>query len=244
MDVTVPKGLTGLESSLEVVNVPLHKCCDWQGFMYAKEGWHYFSALLREYKKNPDLHYSISILKEYYDKYQPRSTFECFLCEEEFNSKHHTTPWVPLPWDQSFRVKLLDNQHFGPNSNAFIKKEFERITTLYHKLRVQGYQPLNHRDGYVRGHFLRNGEDYRFKVTGGQHRMAVLGVLGQTDLDVKLQPDWKRVIDIRHIDQWEQVKNGTYSVRAAQKVFHCYFQTTGKEKAEKYRILKKGDAGR
>ncbi|WP_406945519.1 hypothetical protein ACJA3J_03350 [Halobacillus sp. SY10] len=103
---------------------------------------------------------------------------------------------------------------------------------------------MNHRDGYVRGHFLRNGEDYRFKVTGGQHRMAVLGVLGQTDLDVKLQPDWKRVIDIRHIDQWEQVKNGTYSVRAAQKVFHCYFQTTGKEKAEKYGLLKKGDAGR
>lgn len=200
-------------------------------------GWHYLCEMLREYKLKPKNNYRKSILKKYYDKYQPYSTFECFLCEEEYDPLRHSTPWVPLPWESAFRIRLSDNQHFGPNSNTFIRKEFVRTISLYHRLESQGYQPQENKDGYIRGHFLKKGDDYRFKVSGGQHRMAALGVLGQKDLHVKIQPDWKRVIDIQHIHHWEHVKNGTYSEEAARKIFNFYFETTGIEKAKKYGLL-------
>ncbi|CDQ20641.1 methyltransferase domain-containing protein [Halobacillus karajensis] len=237
----VPRGFSALESSAEIVNIPLAMCCDWQGFTYTKSGWHYFGEMLREYKVKPKINYRNSILKKYYDNYQPKSTFECFLCEEEYDPLRHSTPWVTLPWKSSFQVSLSDNQHFGPNSNTFIRKELVRTISLYHRLEAQGYQPQKNKDGYIRGHFLKKGKNYRFKVSAGQHRMAVLGVIGQKDLNVKIQPYWKRIIDIRHIHHWEHVKNGTYSEKAARKIFNFYFETTGIEKAENTGCFKEGE---
>ena len=42
----------------------------------------------------------------------------------------------------------------------------------------QGYQPELFFDGYISGHFLIKGDDYRFIVTEGQHRVACLATLG------------------------------------------------------------------
>ena len=243
----IPKGMKGLYSDATIVEVKLEKCRDWQGYSYTEDGWHYFSALIKEYLENPALTYEESILRKYYKKFQPKSWQECFCFDEEEQLQPISRGWPPLPWEAAIKNNIgksviiensiNDNQHYGPNSDVFGRKEFERTINIYKKLEKEGYQPESNRDGYIRGYYLKKKNDYRFKVTAGQHRIAALGILSYENIKVRIQKNTERVVDIKNIKNWPNVCNGEYDVKLAIQIFEYYFNKNGREKAKKIGLL-------
>ncbi|MFD2046671.1 hypothetical protein ACFSTA_20645 [Ornithinibacillus salinisoli] len=236
---SIPEGIAGINSDSTIVSVEVSKCRDWQGYSYTEKGWHYLSATIKEYIKNPTITPNESILNKYYKIYQPTSIQDCLFYHEKKDDRLPpiTNNILQLPWGFAFDMGRKNNQHFGPNSTSFIKKEFTDLIHIYNKLAKEGYQPDKHPDGYIKGHFLKKYNDYRFILSGGQHRMAALGVLGNKKIPVKLYHKWQRVIDIENINAWPHVQNGKYDLETSIKVFNSYFTNTGREKAKKLNLL-------
>ena len=85
--------------------------------------------------------------------------------------------------------------HFGPNTEEFGAGELKRLIPLYKIFKEQGYQPELFFDGYISGHFLIKGDDYRFIVTEGQHRVACLAALGYDTIRCRFssEPQYPKV---------------------------------------------------
>lgn len=226
-----PSGMNAIYSKSEIVQVELHKCRDWLSFSYTGDGWHYQSALIRQYINNPRLQYSESILKQYYDRFQPNCLQEILFenLKQDLPPIHKAGP--PLPWLASPPRFGKVYQHYGPNTDTFIKNEFSRTLDIFRKLSKSSYQPEKYQDGYIKGYFLKKESDYRFIVSNGHHRMAALAILNYDTIKVMLDPKMSRVCDIQEVNTWINVRNGIYSKKVALDIFKIPFTKNGKEKA-------------
>ncbi|MGP4038666.1 hypothetical protein ACTWP4_01970 [Gracilibacillus sp. D59] len=234
---SIPEGLKALDSDSTIVTVKINKCCDWLGYTFTDKGWHYLSALLKEYIKDPTISYKDSILNKYYQSFQPKTIQDCLFVRNDQPFPPITNHKLQLPWGVAFKLDRTDDHHYGPKTDIFIKNEFIRTIRIYKKLALEGYQPEQYADGYIKGHFLKNKNNYRFLISGGQHRIAALGVLGYDKIQVKVYHKWKRVIDIENIQSWPHVLDGMFDKDSAMAIFHSYFSNTGKEKAKKLHLL-------
>ena len=61
--------------------------------------------------------------------------------------------------------------------------------------------------------------------------MAVLAALGHKE--VKVASRDPKIISNDEIDNWPQVKNGFFDRHAAEKIFNRFFDSCGKNKAER-----------
>lgn len=215
-----------------IITVELQKCRDWLSFSYSGDGWHYHSALIKQYIDMPNLLYSESILKQYYDRFHPECLQDIFFEHTQNNLPPIHKAGPPLPWLASPPRFGRTYQHYGPNTDAFIQSEFSRTIDIYNKLsNNSGNLSDICEDGYIKGYVLKNDSDYRFIVTNGHHRLAAISNLNQTTLRVKLDPKLSKVIDIHQAHAWMNVRNGIYSKKLAIALFEKYFEINGRERA-------------
>jgi len=243
----LPRGLNLSNSRSTVLEVELAKCRSLNGFSFGGGGWNHFSALLEELLANPDLAYEESILKKFYDCFQPKNRQE-----QLFGSEGEALPpldrgWTLLPWvdtkNRSFnplespQLNGKGNPHYGPNKVEFGQYVCRRLLAGYMLIREYGYLPEIFPDGYIQGYLLKDGDDYRFYVNEGQHRIAALGLLGYGEIKVKYNPDFLPVVDLKNIRQWPQVRRGLYSEETAARVFRHYFEEDGSSRARQLGLI-------
>lgn len=210
-------------------------------------GWSYLSATAAEIHQKSVTRYEDSILRVYYEKWQPRNWAEImFPGQEKAKSLLGKLPTrvysAPLPWaskftlladkraEFSFALNPVPDSEFhshGPMEASHGEREFERTKAVYHQLQTDRYLPELNADGYVRGYFLRKGTEVRFLVTGGQHRVGVLGALGVDSFRAKFQPSIPRCIDLAEIGQWPAARAGLYSLQEAEEIFNQVFIEDG-----------------
>lgn len=181
-----------------------------------------------------------SILYRYYSRFKPKSLGEALTGspKQQLTGTFANPPdWPALPWLTHRLTPSDGNQHFGAFTRKSITSHHIRCSYLYRKIKKQGYQPQRYKDGYIRGYFLKYGNKYRFVVTGGQHRVAALAVLGQTTFKARIQPGYPRVVDVNQVNSWPQVTAGVYSPSQARRVCRLYFQLNGLEKAKRLRLV-------
>lgn len=243
----IPGGLDAVDSKAAIFEVQVEKCRDLNGMAYNQEGWNHFVALLQQYQNNPELKYKHSVLKDYFDRFTPCNRQEQLFEKEDNGLPPLSEGWTLLPWmnpdgvllnpEESPKSRPGGNHHYGPNSEEFGKKEFKKIIDTFTMIKRFGYHPEIFPDGHIQGYFLKDGNDYRFIVSEGQHRMAALGVLGYKVIQCKHNPRFKRVVDIKNINLWPLVKSGLYSIELAERVFRHYFESNGRSKAEHIGLL-------
>ena len=246
----IPRGIASRNSPGDILEVELEKCRDLQHFSYAPEGWHPFREVLREHLQNPGLTYDSSFLKTFFHRFQPRNRQEQLLEGERGRLKPLSLGWPDYPWypgagriPQRYLTDLMQerggNQHFGPNSREFGEIEYRRIINTYRMMEEYGYQPEIFPDGYVTGYLLVWGNDYRFVVREGQHRMPAISLLGPRVLRCRLDKQGlsPRTVDLKDIDDWPQVKSGLYPREVARRLFLKFFQENGREKARRLGLV-------
>ncbi len=229
-------------SKSTVFEVELNKCVDLYGADFTDD-FHHFTQVLKEYQDNPKLTYQDSVLKTYYGYFQPNNLEEALFIKKG-RAPRLNRGWIGYPWFWDKSQKLIftskpgetrvgGNHFFGPNTDEFGDAELKRLVPLYDLLKEQGYHPELFADGYISGYLLVKGDDYRFVVTEGQHRIACLAALGYEKIRCRFsnQPQYPHLVLWEEMKKWPQVANKAYSLNLALKVFERFFaKGVGKER--------------
>ncbi len=248
----VPQGLEAVKSRSGILAVKISDCTNDALFTYGAEGWHYFQAAIQELSCDLNLTYDRSILKKYYDRYQPKNRFEQWIGSGKENLHPLSAGWPNTPWrNQDPRDRLIPKffsnkrkkvrggtQDFGPNSDRFGREELVRIRNAYLMIK-DGYHPELYPDGFIKGYILKKGSRLRFVISEGQHRIAALAHFGYETVTCMFDtmPAINKVVDLDEIDSWPLVKNGLYSREVAAKVFDAYMNADGKSKAQRLGLI-------
>ncbi|MDF1522166.1 MAG: hypothetical protein P1P87_05030 [Trueperaceae bacterium] len=219
-------------------DVPAAACVYPHGASYDPQRWHPFTATLRQYRDlGGDVTYETSILRSYYERFQPATLLELFFPPEvvatnEDASLAHLQPCEVepvLPWDAALVAPMgeagLDPSHghqgFGPVSAAKGRLEFGRLTHLWDELHREPFDVDE--NGGVQGYFLLRGADYRFVVRVGFHRVAVLSALGVPKVRVHFVDGQARAWHAETLARWPLVRTGVYPEPLARRFVDQFF---------------------
>ena len=237
------------------LSVPITSVTSRVGFSYAEDGWHPFVQTLKEYIANPELRYEDSSLARLYHQYRPQNMQEVLL-------DHIETPQMPfcdwLPkyelitwlWVLNKRNNVLHQDSltskpnaggwifFGPHTQEYGRKEFQRLIGVYESIKHQGYrQELADMDS-VNGYFLKKGTDIRFVLLQGNHRVSALKALGYSDVSVLIRKAHPAVIDHAKLHKWTKGSGGIYPLPLVENIFESLFSMSGLQKAQRYGLVK------
>lgn len=215
---------------------------------FGRNGWHHFveacRSLVTKQPANPSVR---AVLDHYYDRFQPRN-FGAIWRAAGLDADIGVLAGQPtgyycnwMPWNSpsdsiedmkagktsARRCPETDNHVVGPLAPAVRNAEAVRLQAVFETMRITGYEPEVNHDGYVRGQLLVRGNDSRFLVTAGQHRLAALSSIGYSQILAKFQHGRAKVIDLGQVKDWPQVANGTYTVTQATAIFNGLFEATG-----------------
>lgn len=151
---------------------------------------------------------------------------ECNIPAEIHNDTFEDTafPWSWRSFPAPGAIKGKRKQHrlyFGPESDQGIKAEWKRLTRLFEDIARNGY-----RDDFatpVDGYLICSGDDYRFMIRRGKHRVAVLSALGYTHVMATFTPGRPRSYDEELISKWPKIVTGKWSEKDAKEVIRRCF---------------------
>jgi hypothetical protein len=230
------------------VEVDLDKVTTPCGFSYHRDGWHPYRETLRELIERPDLPYGETTLCRFYEGFQPQSVQEVLLEEVEEPLEPIAT-WPPLlylfkhVWELTPRhvAAILrapeehkgGRQQFGPQPPAFGQTQVERLWRVYESVRRVGYRPGRYPDDYLTGYFLVRGDDYRFMVFNGNHRLAAFKELGIERVRARPHRGHPPVVDADRLDRWSEGRYGVLPADVCRQLFDKSFDELGRAKAQR-----------
>lgn len=237
----------------KIIKVEIGSITSRIGFSYANYGWHPFVETLKEYIKNEDLIYRDSSLAKLYSNYTPGNLQEVFL-------DHLKNPIKPLnelpPVNDAIRnlwclkpVHLEDLRNrqkvrkpegwifFGPHTIEYGENEFKRLIQIYKSIRTNGYDPEKAAKDMVNGYFLKRGEEKKFVLLQGNHRVSALKVLGYEYVDVVLRDGHPPVVDHAQLKKWTIEHGGIFSQEVVRELFAALYHEKGLEKARRCGVV-------
>lgn len=224
------------------------------GFSYYEHGWHPFIETLKEYEVNPDLKYQDSTLAKLYQNYRPNNVQEVLLdhlknplkpfCDWPPTNEFIRSVWtLGKPGVRSFmniQGKQLPSAgwiFYGPHDEVYGESEYRRLISVYESIKNNGYKAgLTDMDA-VNGYFLKCGNDYRFVLLQGNHRISVLKALGYKDVDVVIRKGHPAIVDQAKLYRWTKKGGGIYPSSVVENLFDTLFNSTGLQKAQRYGLL-------
>lgn len=227
--------------------LPIDKIVSPHFFSYGAQGWHYYSEFLRELKDNDALEYSSSVLKRYYDVFQPKTVADILFFDEPENAPQQLRDMPALLirdfWQLDGSIDEVkshlieeETQLFGPISKMYGEEQFIRCHNAHRLLKKHGYLPERFEDGYIGGIFIRHNGDYRFLASAGKHRLGALSVLDYTDIKVYC-PYKIKVLDSQNIKNWPTVRSGMFSEEDMMRIVDKCFAQSGLAFAKHYGLL-------
>jgi hypothetical protein len=113
--------------------------------------------------------------------------------------------------------------HFSPEGvlASHVNREFAWLESAWHSIKVSGYLPGQY--GYIRCMELSRGEESRYIVVDGNHRISALHATGRTTVAVQVL----RLRQVRREDaaKWRRVRDGSIDLESALRIFDRYFAT-------------------
>ena len=230
----------------KVRRVPVNSLTNLGAFSYSQTGWHPFNAALKQLDRDPDICPRDSILTQFYDR-SNRNTQDGYLPVHSEDGWQSTKTCYLPPWRGGKNVNFDDTfEHWtGPKSEEAVAFLFNRLKSMYHRLRSEGYRPLSYPDGFIRVCVLeRSKGNRRCLVVGGQNRAAIISHLRHDETWVRIQQpsavypgNMPSVIKLSETDRWERVVQGEFTNENASRFFDAYFKYDGKAQATALGLL-------
>lgn len=184
----------------------------------------YLTAL--ELMANSEISYRNSYLYKYLKKMKGMKLGEILNLNK--SNQYYQLSWEYkfLPWvDKNPKENILG----GITDTSVIKMRFMKLRNTIKNINDFGYIPT--KEDIIKGYFLINGNDYRFIVLQGWHRLAVLKAFNKINpnkfkyipvsFDV-FRSEFKFVMK-ENIQNWPAVKKGEISMVDATEIFNNYF---------------------
>lgn len=236
---TLPAGVSEKRDRAgnRVVLVDMDRIVNRPVFSYGRHGWHPFVAALEEKLEQPDLPFERSVLARFFDRCRPTSMHDVFFGERDVRPGTLATwpvitelfdVWTVTPqlltWARERSERAAGPVHtsfVGPATLRAGADHLGYVLRSYEKISREGYRPEDF--GYVTGHFVSRGEDYRFVVGHGNHRLAALRVLGYDQIPVTFRRSHPPVIAADALDRWTLSRGGLLEDHEARALFDRFF---------------------
>ncbi len=229
------------------------KCIVLYRFSCDKNGRNPFIKTMVRYLENGNIRYSNSELEYFYNTCQPQNVAEMFNLEGDLHKNLTDLPvnWIVFPWENCamsekkvFRqhnvkaeslkrgneLSLKDGYGFvGPISKERGELEISTLINLTNSIQKNGYNRGMGPDGDIKASVLIDGDDYKFFIKDGNHRVSVLSALGFETIPLRILPsDVPAFIYRDEVNFWANVQSGLYTRNQALKVFDTIFASEGK----------------
>ena len=201
------------------------------------EGHYYYNGrdplvnTAKELLNNINLKPEESYLFKYYEDFKPNTYGELYCLSQENKLHKLSSTTFFHPWIHEYPTKEYRPGLFGPKHITNVQHRMIRLTNLINNIKNYGYKPSL--DDIVEGYILyKTKDDYRFLITSGHHRVAVLTAIHMNndnkDYDnIRVKFDTTRVkvkiVKIDDINNWPGVKSGYLSNKDALEMFNKYF---------------------
>ncbi|MBT0812303.1 hypothetical protein KIH41_13540 [Litoribacter ruber] len=221
------------------------------GFSFSSNDWHPFVQTLKEYKINPNLRYEDSTLAKLYNRYTPQNVQEV-LTEQIPTPQKPFCDWPPkyqfITWvwtlNQNRVVNIMNYIkgrcetngwiYFGPHDITYGKKEFDRLISLYNSIKKDGFASTLSDQDPVNGYFLKKGNDLKFVLLQGNHRVSVLKALEYKTVKILIRKGHPAVVGYEKLHLWTQGFGGIYPTILIEQLFNNLFYGSGLDKAKRY----------
>lgn len=212
----------------EFLNIDISKFIGYNGAL-AYEGEAPLLKTAIEIYKNPRINAEESFLYAFYKKFQPQNFGELYKLNST-NSLNKISSYIDFkPWIHDFpNYKEKSKGIFGPIDKIEIKHRILRIKNLFVNIEKYGY--VSNEKDIIKGYLLLMKNDYKFLITSGHHRIAVLKTINMVNKKkfnhvlVKLdnKKSTKKIIDIKNIKQWPAITSLYCSENDALEFFHKF----------------------
>jgi hypothetical protein len=184
-----------------------------------------------EYLKNQNKKLEDSYLYNFYERFQPKTYGELYDLKNE--NKLHKIPSTSFfhPWIHTKPTNVYRCGLFGPKHITNVEHRITRIKNLINNIKMYDYIPSKNDmiEGYI---LLKKNKDYRFLITGGHHRVAVLTALYMNDNNkyenIPVKYDNVRVnvkiVKENDVENWPGVKSKWLKKEDALEMFYKYFK--------------------
>jgi hypothetical protein len=218
----------------------LDNCLSFAGFSYGLTGWNPYRETISEFTNGLDLPVHETALYRFYDRFRPETIADLLADGRPVSFKKPFGIW---PWgndridaDPDPAKKRLRFSRLREQSLKDIETHRLRLLLLFRYLQHEGYRP--DRFGTIKGYFLINrARERRFLVQAGNHRVALLALLGHKDVVVAHHVEYVESINEQDCQSWHYVENGECSEEEALRYFNNWFVVNGKQQVDRFHIL-------
>lgn len=234
----------------------IQRCVIYNGLSMATEGWHPFVESAKEYLHTGTAKYEGSILERYYKAWQPRNALETLIGISKGSSfletysplLAHNHPWIDVLPDAALAnlCKIIDLENTwaghseltyldgyglqGPVSNKKGELEYDRLLGVVNSIQQHGYK---RGVDEITVQILKRGEDFRYLVFHGQHRVAAMAAIEQETIPATPL----LIVDSQYVEHWPQVYKGMWSQENALQYFNHLFDFDSKQWARELGLV-------
>jgi len=209
--------------------IDINKFTAYEG-SYAFSGEAPLLKTAQEVFKNQSLRTEETSLYKFYKYFQPKNYGQLYNLEIS-NSLYNLSSLIDFkPWIDSYpNHKIKRKGLFGPEELNEIWHRILRIKNIYKNIERFGYLPTE--NDIIKGYLLISKNDYRFLITSGHHRIAVLKALNLYDksrfnyVPVKFENQRSKIkiVNINNIDKWPSISHKACLKKDAIDIFNKYF---------------------
>lgn len=208
----------------DIFLVNLEKCCTFTGHNYNNDNPLVNTSL--QLIDNPNIKLSKTYLYNFYKTFQPTNYAQVFNLGKNHSlstlpQTSYFYPWIHKCPSNEFRAGL-----FGPKDISNVEHRVLRLKNLIESVTKFGYKPDN--KDIVEGYILLKNNDYRFLITSGHHRVAVLTALYKDSnylCTVKYEKKRTNIKIVNRNDSinWPGVKSNYIPQEDALSLFDSFF---------------------
>jgi hypothetical protein len=225
------------------LEIPLSAATTSTGFSYGQDGWHPHAETLRWREATRGADPMDSPLGRLYSVFQPWTVREAIfddledpipgLSDAPLVRGQLRELWNPYGGRSLDTSGELDRPglYWGPADREYVAGEIERTWRVYKGLAASGLRDDGPGKDAISGYLLVRGDDYRFVVHQGHHRLACLAVLGHTSVPAYLAYKVPPIIREDGLARWSEGRRPRYTPLTVRLLFSRLFDSTGLEKA-------------
>lgn len=186
----------------------------------------------KEIIEKPNIRMEDTTIFDYTKNFKPQNLAEVFfnnknnLSDKDLKCLNLSPYTIFYPWFHKYPQRFLAPGMFGPKDISFVKFRFLKLKNLINLFGIYGFKP-NDNDMICGYKLINDNNDFRFIITAGTHRSAVLKALKYDSIKVKyddyrVEKD-KQIVNILNIKNWPAVKSGYVSENEAREFFKGFF---------------------
>ena len=209
--------------------INLNKLAGYEGRYYYEKNSPFIETAC-QLIKNKSLKLEDSCLYNFFHNYQPRTYGELYNLSPSNKLFNLQSTKTFMPWLHGHITKEQKAGFFGPKHKTACHHRIIRLRNLINNIEKYGYIPS--REDIIKGYILiSENNNYRFVVTAGHHRIAVMIALSKLrkidKKNIEVCFDEKRVnykiMKEKDISSWPGIKSNFLSIKDSLEFFYSFF---------------------